>query len=223
MARSAGRRAEILEVFVRHVAERGYDKANMADVANELGMSKGTIVHHFGTKAQMLRELEESHLSRQICTARAIWRRLAAPQDRIAGIIYAAVLMQALSPEATIASRREVVQLSDDPAMQEVRELRHELRALISAEIRKGIRAGVFRSVNAELATLQLWGSVEWMWVWFNPGGARTPEEIGASFVDLFLGGLLLDRLELKKWADPRGHIVKVAHDCFAEVADKAG
>ncbi|MGH3564006.1 MAG: TetR/AcrR family transcriptional regulator, partial [Mycobacterium sp.] len=166
MPRPAGRRAEILEAFVRHVAERGYDRTNMGDIANELGMSKGTIVHHFGTKAQMLRELEETHLARQVDTARMMWDRLATPQERIAGTIYAAVLMQALARDATVASRREVVQLSDDPAMQEVRKLRRELQTLIIGEIRSGVKAGVFRRVNVELATLQLWGSVQWMWVW---------------------------------------------------------
>ena len=53
MPRSPGRRGEILDAFVRYVAERGYDRTNMGDIADELGMSKGTIVHHFGTKAQM--------------------------------------------------------------------------------------------------------------------------------------------------------------------------
>src|SRR4051794_19136496 len=48
-----GRRAEILVTFTRHVAERGYDRANFGDVAAELGLSKGTIVHHFGTKDRM--------------------------------------------------------------------------------------------------------------------------------------------------------------------------
>jgi AcrR family transcriptional regulator len=219
--RSAGRRAEILEAFVRYVAERGYDRTNIGDIANELGMSKGTIVHHFGTKAQMLRELEETALARQLDTTRMMWERLDAPQERIAGTVYAAVLLQALARDVTVASRREAVQLSDDPAMQEIRQLRRELQTLIVGEIRNGIRAGVFRNVKIELAALQLWGSVQWMWVWFNPDGARTPEEVGTAFVDMFLGGLLLDRLELNKWADPRGRVVKVVRKCLAEVADR--
>lgn len=220
MPRSAGRRDEILEAFIRYVAERGYDKTNIGDIASELGMSKGTIVHHFGTKAQMLRELEEASLTRQLDTVQLMWDRLSSPQERIAGIIYAGVLLQALARDATVASRREVVQLSDDPAMREIRKLRHELQALIVDEIRSGVRAGVFRSVHVELAALQLWGSVQSMWVWFNPDGARTPEEVGAAFVDMFLGGLLVDRLALKKWANPRGSIVKIVHSCIAEVAD---
>lgn len=220
MPRPAGRRTEILDAFIRHVAERGYDRTNMGDIADELGMSKGTIVHHFGTKAQMLRELEETHLARQLDAMRMIWDRLASPQERIAAIIYASVLMQALARDATVASQREVVQLSDDPGMQQVRKLRGELQELTIGEIRNGIEAGVFRGVDVELAALQLWGSLQWMWVWFDPGGSRTPEEVGTAFVDVFLGGLLFDRLGLSRWADPRGHVVTVVGECLAAGAD---
>ena len=140
MPRSPGRRTEILDAFVRYVAERGYDRTNMGDIADELGMSKGTIVHHFGTKAQMLRELEETHLACQLDVLRMAWDRLAAPHERIAAIIYASALLQVIARNATVASQREVVQLSDDPAMQQVRKLRHQLQTLTIDEIRNGHR-----------------------------------------------------------------------------------
>ncbi|OCB19788.1 TetR family transcriptional regulator [Mycobacterium malmoense] len=222
MPRSPGRRGEIFDAFVRYVAERGYDRTNMGDIADELGMSKGTIVHHFGTKAQMLRELEESHLSRQLDALEMAWARLAAPHERIAAIIYASALLQVVARHATVASQREVVQLFDDPAMQHVRKLRHRLQALAIDEIRSGIESGVFRSVDAELAALQLWGSLQWMWVWFDPADSRTPEEVGAAFVDVFLGGLLLDRLSLSKWAAPSAQVVSVVRECLAAVTSPA-
>lgn len=222
MPRPAGRRTEILDAFIRHVAQRGYDGTNIGDIAEELGMSKGTIVHHFGTKAQMLRELEENYMHRHLEAVRMMWERLAIPQERIAAIIYASTHLQVLARDATVASQREIVQLADDPAMQEVRKLRRELQALTVEEIHKGIRSGVFRKVDAELAALQLWGSVQWMWVWFDPDGSRKPEQVGSAFIDVFLGGLLLDRLELSTWADPRGDIVTVVRDCLAAVGDAA-
>src|SRR6476619_5760172 len=57
--RRDSRRAEILDAFTRAVAERGYDGTNCGDLAAELGISKGTIVHHGGTKDALLRELHE--------------------------------------------------------------------------------------------------------------------------------------------------------------------
>lgn len=222
MPRSPGRRGEIFDAFVRYVAERGYDRTNMGDIADELGMSKGTIVHHFGTKVQMLRELEETHLARQLDALQMAWARLPAPHERIAAIIYASALLQVVARDATVASQREVVQLFDDPAMHQVRKLRHQLQILAIDEIRSGIASGVFRSVDVELAALQLWGSLQWMWVWFDPAGSRTPEQVGAAFVDVFLGGLLLDRLGLSKWADPSADVVSVVRECLAAVTSPA-
>jgi len=222
MPRSPGRRGEIFDAFVRYVAERGYDRTNMGDIADELGMSKGTIVHHFGTKVQMLRELEESHLARQLGALQMAWARLPAPHERIAAIIYASALLQVVARDATVASQREVVQLFDDPAMQHVRKLHQQLQILAIEEIRSGIASGVFRSVDVELAALQLWGSLQWMWVWFDPTGSRTPEQVGAAFVDVFLGGLLLDRLGLSKWADPSADVVSVVRECLAAVTTPA-
>ncbi|HZC11451.1 MAG TPA: TetR/AcrR family transcriptional regulator [Mycobacterium sp.] len=220
MPRSPGRRNEILDAFVRYVAERGYDRTNLGDIAEELGMSKGTIVHHFGTKAQMLRELEETHLACQLDALQMVWDRLASPHERIAAMVYTSALLQVIARNATVASQREWVQLSDDPAMQQVRKLRHQLQALTIDEIRNGIKCGVFRSVDAELAALQLWGSLQWMWVWFDPVGSRTAEQVGAAFVDVFLGGLLLDRLGLSKWANPSTDIVSVVRECLAAVTN---
>jgi AcrR family transcriptional regulator len=218
MPRSPGRRSEILDAFVRYVAERGYDRTNMGDIADELGMSKGTIVHHFGTKSQMLRELEETHLARQLDVLRMAWDRLAAPHERIVAIIYTSTLLHVIDRDATVASQREVVQLSDDPAMQQVLKLRDELQALTIDEIRNGVESGAFRTVDIELAALQLWGSLQSLWVWFDPVGPRTPEQVGAAFVDVFLGGLLLDRLELSKWANPSANVVSVVRECLAAV-----
>jgi hypothetical protein len=166
----------------------------------------------------MLRELEESHLGRQLDVLRMVWDRLAAPHERLAAIIYASTLLQVAARDATVASQREVVQLSDDPAMQEVRQLRNQLQMLTIDEIRNGVEGGVFRSVDVELAALQLWGSLQWMWVWFDPAESRTAEQVGAAFVDVFLGGLLLDRLGLGKWANPAGDVVSVVRECLAAV-----
>lgn len=220
MPRPVGRRAEILQTFIRHVAERGYDKTNLGDIADELSMSKGTIVHHFGTKAQLLRELEESYMRTQLDAVHRMWERLEKPQERVAAIIYASVLVQVTSRDASVASQREVVQLAQDPELREIRKLRTEMQQLVTTEIQRGVDAGVFRPVDVELATLQMWGAAQWMWVWFHPDGRRKPEQVAAAFVDLFLGGLLVDRLPLAGLADPGGEIASAARECLLADAE---
>ncbi|WP_067707070.1 TetR/AcrR family transcriptional regulator [Nocardia yamanashiensis] len=223
MAGRPGRRGLILETFIRHVAERGYDQTNLGDIASELGMSKGTIVHHFGTKAQMLRELEDNYMSQRKRELTLIFERLQSPAERVAAMIYAGVFYQIEDRDATIASQREFVQLTDDPEMLKIREHRSDVQRLMQQEIRAGIDAAVFRDLDEALATLQIFGSMQWMWTWFNPKGRRTPNEVGAAFVDLALGGLLIDRFTLTALSDPAGRVPEIVRECMQQAAAGQG
>ncbi|MGA7383070.1 MAG: TetR/AcrR family transcriptional regulator [Terriglobales bacterium] len=48
--RSEGKRARIVEAAMRHFAEQGYDAARVGDLAAMLGIAKGSIFQHFGSK-----------------------------------------------------------------------------------------------------------------------------------------------------------------------------
>src|SRR5213593_4577882 len=49
--RSAAKRDAITEVAMRHFAQHGYQGARVEDLARELGIAKGSIFQHFGSKA----------------------------------------------------------------------------------------------------------------------------------------------------------------------------
>jgi TetR/AcrR family transcriptional regulator len=48
--RSENKRARIVDVAMRHFAEQGYEAARVGDIAAELGIAKGSIFQHFGSK-----------------------------------------------------------------------------------------------------------------------------------------------------------------------------
>lgn len=48
--RSEGKRALIVEAAMRHFAEHGYHAARVGDIAAELGIAKGSVFQHFGSK-----------------------------------------------------------------------------------------------------------------------------------------------------------------------------
>src|SRR2546429_5402167 len=49
-SRSESKRARIVDVAMRHFAEQGYEAARVGDMAAELGIAKGSIFQHFGSK-----------------------------------------------------------------------------------------------------------------------------------------------------------------------------
>ena len=49
--RTEAKRDRIAEVAMRHFAENGYQGARVEDIAIELGIAKGSVFQHFGSKA----------------------------------------------------------------------------------------------------------------------------------------------------------------------------
>ncbi|MHC1562949.1 TetR family transcriptional regulator [Actinomycetospora sp. C-140] len=209
-----GRRDEILETFTRHVAERGYDRANFGDVASELGMSKGTIVHHFGTKDRMLAEVQERYMRRRLDEAHGLLARLPAPAERIAAFVHAGVRYSVDEPATTVAFQREVVRLTDEPGMETARAQRDAYRDLVVAVLHDGEAAGVFVPGDARLRSLQMFGSLHWMWTWFDPRGRLSAADVAAEFCRTLLRGLGVDEPTLAATADPDGPVAR----CVAEV-----
>lgn len=52
--------SKILEVSKRLFLEKGYDNAKIQDIADELGMTKGAIYHHFESKEEIMNKLGET-------------------------------------------------------------------------------------------------------------------------------------------------------------------
>jgi AcrR family transcriptional regulator len=55
-ARTEAKRDRIVECAMRHFAEDGYQGARVEDVAGELGIAKGSIFQHFGSKSGLFFE-----------------------------------------------------------------------------------------------------------------------------------------------------------------------
>lgn len=49
-ARSVVKRTQIINTAMRHFAEHGFQDARVGDIADELGIAKGSIFQHFGSK-----------------------------------------------------------------------------------------------------------------------------------------------------------------------------
>lgn len=55
--RTEAKRARIIEVAMRYFAEQGFESARISDIADELGIAKGSIFQHFGTKDGLFLEV----------------------------------------------------------------------------------------------------------------------------------------------------------------------
>ncbi len=211
-----GRSAEILDAFTRSVARDGYDGTSFSIIATELGISRGLIAHHFGTKEQLFAISHSSYMRRRIDEAVRIVDELATPAEQLAGFLYAAILIQTCDRDATVAFQREVARLAKEEEGSEGRKLRAEYTEIVRDVLDAGVALGEFRAGDTKTRSLLIFGSVHWAWTWFQPGGPKTVEQVGAELVDLMLGSLLVTRRRLPRLANPDGEIVATVHAVLA-------
>ncbi len=72
--RSEAKRARIIEVAMRYFAEQGYHAARVGDIAAQLGIAKGSVFQHFGSKDGLFFEVYKK-------AVRAFPAYLDAPQE----------------------------------------------------------------------------------------------------------------------------------------------
>ena len=219
MVTGAGRYNDILDTFTRHIADIGYDGVNFGLVAKELGVSKGTIVHHFGTKDRILAALHESYMTRRLAELDYMLGKLEDPAEQLAAALHAFMLYHVVDRAATVAFQREVVRLADLESMAKGAELRQEYFARCRGVIQAGIDSGDFRAVDPTVDALLMFGSAQWAWTWFHPDGERPIESIGSALVDLVLGSLLIDRERLAELSDPEGHAARTIQEAIKSIA----
>jgi AcrR family transcriptional regulator len=112
------RRAELLDAAVEYAAEHGFSELSWRPVATALGVSPTTLVHHFGTKEQMLQAIlgrlrERTFLATRdllgeqpdlAAAARASWTRASDPQHEAEFRLFFAVYGRALQAPELFAS-----------------------------------------------------------------------------------------------------------------------
>jgi AcrR family transcriptional regulator len=104
------RRAELLDAVVDYTIEHGFSALSWRPLACTLGVSATTLVHHFGSKEQMLEAIQGRLRERMFAAtaeqagqqpdlataARAVWARAASPQHAAEFAMFFAVYGQAL-------------------------------------------------------------------------------------------------------------------------------
>jgi AcrR family transcriptional regulator len=193
--RPSALRNRILECFAEQVAKNGYDGTSLSEVARLVSTSKGTIVHHFGTKERMLVELELSFMTRREGESQAIQRWYDDPVDQLIASMYALLRVHRDDRVLSRVFMREFTMLVDSPAMKPVREIRDRYQARLSEMVRRGMQDGSLGQGDVTLITLQIFGMCNHAWTWYRADGPHTLNTIAESFITALLLGLTADDL----------------------------
>jgi AcrR family transcriptional regulator len=187
-ARTELRRTEIFRSLGLVLQERGIAGITMAEIAERLGMTKGSLYYYFKDKDDLL---YQCHMRAMEVSLRALAETASErlPPDlrlrrilvaHIRGIteeVYGAVVLtdiESLSP----ARRRRYVARRD--------RFERGVRAVIAG----GVRARVFRDLDPKLAGFVMLGAINWISKWYSPDGPWSSTEVAERYADFLLAAL---------------------------------
>jgi AcrR family transcriptional regulator len=183
------RRREILAAAARQFRARGLHATGMREIAAELGMTAGNLYYYFPSKQDLLAWCQQEALGRLLALAERVAAAPGSADRRLAELIAGHVLILNEETPGSLA-HLEIGEVAED-RRDELLGLRRRYESLVTELIEEGISSGVFRALDARLATLALLGALNWTVKWFDQDGRLGAAEVGRSFADLLVGGML--------------------------------
>ncbi|MGW6455734.1 TetR family transcriptional regulator [Streptomyces sp. NPDC055078] len=194
MARTAGqnrrRREEVIETAAQVFYRKGYEAATIQDIAEELGMLKGSLYYYISTKEEVLFEIVHSYHQE----TRGYFDEI------IASPLGAVDKLHRFVATETAHTATHVVKSS--LFFTEWRALTPEHQAVIVAErdrhdrfvqdcIHQGQQEGVFRKdIEPRITSFGILGMMSSVYRWYHAQGPVTAVEVGETFADLAIRGL---------------------------------
>ena len=174
-------------------ARQGYTATSMNQVALACGVSKPSLYHYVRDKYQLLVEIAEDHVNRLKRLVGEESNSPLDPQARVRSLIASFLEVYADSQSAHRVLTEDVKFL--EPAdRKRVLDGQREVVAAFAEAIaatRPELRAPqLHRPI-----TMLLFGMMNWMFTWLQPGGRLTHAAMAPVVADLFFGGLAAVRL----------------------------
>lgn len=190
--RAGGKRREreILDAAARIFHERGYANTSVQDIADAVGILKGSLYYYIDSKEDLLfRVLSEVHDD-----ARVIIEQLQAldapPLIKLREYVRRHIEYNASNLTQIAVYYHDFGLLSPERRAMIVAQRSLYERFLVGL-IEEAQRRG---EVDGSLAPVPIvngiFGTVNWIYTWYRPGGSATPERIGEVYGEFVINGV---------------------------------
>jgi AcrR family transcriptional regulator len=181
--KTATREDEILAAATRIFREKGYHGTSVQDIAEAVGLLKGSLYHYIRSKEELLARLFEGSLQDTIAELETIAARDASAVDRLRDMVRAYVLSVTANTDAVGLYLREWRALPG-PDLARVRARRRAMRRLFEGVIAEGMRARTLAVSDAKVAALAIIGMCNWTYEWYRPRGRLTPTALADELAE---------------------------------------
>jgi AcrR family transcriptional regulator len=183
-AKTAGAREdEILAAAARIFREKGYHGTSVRDIAESVGLLKGSLYHYIRSKDELLARLFDGALEGTVRELEGIARRDASPTERLRDMVRAYVGAVTANLDAVGLYLREWRSLPA-PQLSRLRVRRRAMRALFEEVIAEGSRRREFAAADEKISALAILGMCNWIFEWYRPRGRLRAEELANELAE---------------------------------------
>jgi TetR/AcrR family transcriptional regulator, cholesterol catabolism regulator len=180
----------IIAAAAKVFSTRGYHAATVQDIADEVGILKGSLYHHFQSKEELLYLVVKEPIARLYRTVEEIVGADLRASEKLRRAIFAHLeafgehyphLFVYLHETEDVKRRfRATTQLSPK-----------QYERLWEQILREGMKNGEFRpGLDVQVVSYGLLGMVNWLYKWYDPRGRLSVREVATQFAALALAGL---------------------------------
>jgi AcrR family transcriptional regulator len=185
------RNAEILQAAARVFGRKGFHAARIQDIADEVGMQKGSLYHYISTKEDLLHGLVEGALERMIDETRAILGTGHNARQKLAMAIE--VQLRKTQEERDIWGilQREDLDLLNRNSPADIHKLIKDYEGLWARILKQGVDGGELDpELDRRIVVQALLGMCRSVHVWFRPEGRLPIQEVARILAEIALRGV---------------------------------
>jgi AcrR family transcriptional regulator len=180
---------ELYEHATRLFAERGFAGTSLQDIADALGITRPALYYYVKSKDELLAKLVTEVTSGPLDDLTTLVARGLDPVATLRGIVEVLVRRRTTQPERFRLLIRSEAELPEELTAA-YDEGRRAVLKTVAGVIDNGVRAGVFRPVDARVAAFGVLGMCNWVAWWFRPDGRYTAEGVTEQLADMAVAGL---------------------------------
>ena len=180
----------MVRAAARLFSERGYHGTSMQHLADALGLQRGSLYAHVGSKEELLFDVVDEGAERFLQRGLEATNANGTAPERLRALLVGHVATAIEHLDAATVFLNEWRYLSPERRAT-IQAKRDRYEAMVRTIVAHGIATGGFRAdADVSFAVLLVLSAGNWTYTWYRPGGELGPQEIGQRFADLVVRGL---------------------------------
>ena len=180
----------ILRTAAELFAAQGYHATGVAELGRAAGIQRGALYYHIGSKEELLFELCKRHVEDAVVFGEEVLATGAEPVEKLRQLFHRHIRMIVEHQAEIVVSFREMHFLTGERAIY-LHNLRDRYEAVVRTILQEGFERGQFRSADA-VVVRGLLGLISYAYLWFNPHGRLSPDDLAERFAELAFHGLVV-------------------------------